>query len=329
MNRPTAPIEREPPATALDRRQLLAACAGGLAAAALGCDGQDSKRLIGRVIGAPADVPPPSPVPGGGPALELFVLGDAGLTTDAKRDVSRRMNAHAAVRPDAVLLLGDNFYFHGVSSTEDALWKEQFEDAYTLDVPFYAVLGNHDHLGDTQAQVDYSARSERWRMPAQYYTFTRPIGPGAQASMFMLDTTEIVEGGGEALEQLRWLDEQLATSRSRWKIVAGHHPVVSSGGHGPTRELARTLRPLLERHGVDAYLSGHDHDLELLRTGAQWIQVVSGAGSTTRNVRWSEETSFADARPGFVRLSVRPDELWVEFVAAADGPIFTERIAKA
>jgi acid phosphatase len=329
MNVPPTPGAGEPIATSLDRRQLLAVCAGGIAAAALGCkDG--SKDSIGRVLGAPSVVPPPNPVPPAGPSLELFAVGDVGLTTDAKRAVSRRMSEYAAAnRADAVLLLGDNFYFHGVSSTDDALWKEQFEDAYSLDAPFYAVLGNHDHLGNTQAQVEYGSRNGRWRMPAQYYTFRLPIGPDAEAAMFMLDTTAIVEGGGAAQEQLRWLERELANCKSRWRLVAGHHPVVSSGVHGPTKELADTLRPLLERFGVDVYLSGHDHDFELLRTGEHWLQVVIGAGSTTRDVRWGDQTSFADARPGFVRLSLRPADLWIEFVAAADGPVFSQRIAKA
>jgi len=59
------------------------------------------------------------------------------------------------------------------------------------------------------------------------------------------------------------------------------------------------VRPLLERYDVDLYLAGHDHDLQLLRTGSRWLQVVSGAGSAPRSTSWEDDTIYAAAQPGF------------------------------
>ena len=51
--------------------------------------------------------------------------------------------------------------------------------------------------------------------------------------------------------------------RAEYLIVAGHHPVLSAGIHGNTRYLISKLKPLLEENDVTAYLSGHDHNLQV------------------------------------------------------------------
>lgn len=45
--------------------------------------------------------------------------------------------------------------------------------------------------------------------------------------------------------------------------MAGHHPVLSAGAHGNTQYLESKLKPLLEENDVTAYLSGHDHNLQV------------------------------------------------------------------
>ena len=54
----------------------------------------------------------------------------------------------------------------------------------------------------------------------------------------------------------------LLKSRASWKIVVGHHGIVSySEKHGSQPELIR-VRLALERLGAIAYLNGHDHNLQ-------------------------------------------------------------------
>ena len=51
------------------------------------------------------------------------------------------------VAPNAFAFPGDNFYESGVDSISDDKWQTTFEaiyDAPALQVPWYAVLGNHD-----------------------------------------------------------------------------------------------------------------------------------------------------------------------------------------
>ena len=48
-----------------------------------------------------------------------------------------------------------------------------------------------------------------------------------------------------------------------WLLAARHYPIFSGGEHGNTPELHASVKPLLERYGVDAYLCGHDHTLQV------------------------------------------------------------------
>lgn len=74
-----------------------------------------------------------------------------------------------------------------------------------------------------------------------------------------------------------WLERTLANSTADYLIVAGHHPVWSVCGHGPTPLLVSRLRPLLFAHGVTAYFAGHDHCAEALVDGGVHFHVVGGA----------------------------------------------------
>jgi tartrate-resistant acid phosphatase type 5 len=55
---------------------------------------------------------------------------------------------------------------HGVKSVDDEKFHEIFEEVYKgnelLNTPWFHVLGNHDHYGNAQAQIDYTAKSNRW-----------------------------------------------------------------------------------------------------------------------------------------------------------------------
>lgn len=309
----------------MTRRQLFATAVALLVSAAVGIAfSQDpaAERAL-----PPVRVPPAKP---GQRYQRLIVLGDWGTGGKGQRQVAAamadRVRREAAALPegsgsplDRVVTTGDNFYEHGVASVDDAPWQRAFEQIYTqpeLQVPWLATLGNHDHRGDVAAQVAYTERSERWRMPARYYRVSLPLDPGRSVDLFCLDTSPLAFRNVD-MAQLDWLGKELAASTATWKLVVGHHPLYSESVRPDNLTLIRRLEPMFVKYHVDAYVAGHDHVLELLKPIRGVTYVVSGAGAGSDrpyDVRWTARTHYASTGGGFVFLRIGSDELVIEFV---------------
>jgi tartrate-resistant acid phosphatase type 5 len=260
--------------------------------------------------------------------LQFEAVGDFGTGAGGQRDVAVSMAKKAESDSISfVLVLGDNFYESGVASVNDEQWESAFEHMYdqpSLNVPFYAILGNHDYRTNPEAQVEYTNVSKRWKMPQRYFTFVRAIDDTTTSEYFCLDTNPLAYlsvGEAKSLSdtsqekrQLQWLSRQLEQSTARWKIVLGHHPLYSGGEHGDNETLQYLLEPIFTKYKVDFYLCGHDHDLELLKPIHGVTYVVSGAGSKHRDVRWRENTRFAETNLGFVFFRISANESVVEFL---------------
>jgi acid phosphatase len=297
----------------------------GLVAAAL-AHGAASAPAVGTAPTASSlSTPPPSG------ALEFLALGDWGRGgSAAQRNVASAMAEWATAHPVRfVVSTGDNFYSYGVASVTDPQWKTSFEDVYaarSLQVPWFVALGNHDARGSVEAQIEYSTRSPRWRMPARTYTFTQTAG-GARIQFFVLDTSPFLAtyrsilsrtkvSGQDPAAQRAWLEKELAASTADWKIVVGHHPIRSCGPHGDSAELVRDVLPLLERYGVAVYLNGHDHSLQHLRSdGIDFF--TSGGGSDVTRVSPDSRTVWAEATSGFIAFRLTAEAIHAAIVDAA------------
>lgn len=257
--------------------------------------------------------------------LDFFAVGCAGSGNQGQYKLAELMARSAEKQKAAfVLYLGDNFYGTGVKSVKDSQWKTKFENVFSaasLEIPFYAVLGNHDYLRNPQAQVDYTALSTRWKMPERYYTFSQTLADGTRVDFFALDTQPIHQGGGK--EQVAWLEDKLASSKADWKIVFGHHPVYTGDKlhRGKTRNVREALEPLFVKYGAQLYLSAHSHNIEVLREVSGVNYIISGAGSRPRNVYWGENTSFAYAAIGFTSLHISKESIGVQFIGLGDDPV--------
>lgn len=268
----------------------------------------------------------------GSGTLDFLVVGDWGRDgTDHQREVAIQMGKHATrTRSRCVMSVGDNFYDDGVASATDPQWRTSFEDVYTADslqVPWYVALGNHDYRGVPQAQLEYAKASPRWRMPERYYKVPGAEVDAPQVDLFFIDTSPLVHKYREKVDsviadnvasqdinaQLSWLDTQLGQSNAPWKLVIGHHTIYSGGsGHGDTPETVELIEPLLRKHGVQAYIHGHDHDLQhIRRAGIHYF--CCGAGSESRPVQPVTGTLFCRAISGFAAFQVSADSLSVEF----------------
>jgi hypothetical protein len=270
-------------------------------------------------------------------AFVFYVIGDWGRKGKYfQKDVASAMDRCAEkVKPNMIISTGDNFYTFGVKSTKDKQWKKSFENIYNgehiKDVVWYAVLGNHDHYGNEQAQIDYSQTHTRWKLPAEYYSFSTHL-PGSEIVDFVFINTQrlLRPKSAKALTQWKWIDSTLSTSRARWKFVVGHHPVYSSNPlHGDTKILIEQLKPVLEKHSVDAYFCGHDHDLQHQQpSGSRVDYFVSGAGSSLRPTASYEHTKFAQSVAGFAVVAISHNQLFFWFIDKDDNIIYRYQMQK-
>ena len=143
------------------------------------------------------------------------------------------------VGPDFIVAAGDVHHFDGVASVNDPLWMTNYELIYShpeLMLDWYAINGNHEYRGNTQAVLDYSDVSRRWNADSYYYTTVVEAGNEEMLLVF-IDTTPLIDKyrkesdkypdavKSSIEDQLKWLDKTLSESTQKWKVVVGHHPV--------------------------------------------------------------------------------------------------------
>lgn len=275
-----------------------------------------------------------------GHELAFLVVGDWGHPRENAntRKVAAQMGIVAeTLRSDFVVSVGDNFYERGVDGIDDPLWRQAFEDVYTaasLQCPWYAVLGNHDYHGNVDAEIAYEKVDPRWHMPGRYYSRRERLSDGGAADFFYLDTYPIARlswidswlaAGREIDKQVAWLERGLATSDATWKIVIGHHPIYSGGKHGNSERLLDRVKPLLDRYGVQAYISGHDHDLQhIVADNVHYL--VCGSGSTARETGTTFGTRYAAAQLGFMAATMSPGEMEISFVDELGARVYSALI---
>ncbi len=283
------------------------------------------KRLL-LLIGLAASLVASGATPG--PA-DFLMIGDWGRDPvrqpalhAQQRQVADGMGRFASglARPlTAVLALGDNQY-DGVPSAEDPLFRSAFEEVYAapgLQVPFWAALGNHEYSGSVHGQLRYAAEkrgSGRWTQPARYWSKVVTLGDGSRAKFVFLDTSVFIrkyrekEGFSDIAQQdpaaqLAWLEHELAEPGMAWRIAVGHHPIWSNGLHGDSEDMARDVLPVLRRHKVPLYLSGHDHHPEVIRKGpGDPLQVIAGHASEVRGLNGDRDALHQGQYLGFGSL---------------------------
>ena len=248
----------------------------------------------------------------------------------------------AIVHPEFVAALGDVHHFMGVQSVNDPLWTTNFERVYShpeLMIPWYPVLGNHEYRGNTQAVLDYAKVSRRWQMPSRYYSKTVAINDSVAMLLLFIDTTPLIskyrkDSTSEASKQtitnqLEWIDSTLAASTARWKVVMGHHPVYSGTLKSASEQadLQRLLLPMLDKHGVTAYICGHIHSYQHIAVPSSSVEfVVSSSGSLAREVVSCPGMVASSAQPGFLVCSATGGSISLAFIGK-DGRVI-DRIVR-
>ncbi len=237
-------------------------------------------------------------------SFHFAVIGDSGTGERPEYDVAERLaEFHQKFKFDTVLMMGDNMY--GSQKPKDFVKK--FEAPYKplLDagVKFYATLGNHDDPNQRSYKL-FNMGGER------YYTFK----PRNGIRFFSLDSNYMDK------EQLSWLEKELDSSGSDWKIAFFHHPLYSSGGkHGSDVQLRGVLEPLFLKHEVSVVLAGHDHFYERIKPQRGITYFVIGGSAKLREgnvVTRSELTGKSfDTDRSFVLMEIDGDTLYFQAIS--------------
>jgi hypothetical protein len=257
--------------------------------------------------------------------INLLAMGDWGNGSDRQRRTARALADYvrsSEQKFDGIILCGDNFYVK-LRGVDDPQWRTLFEDMYdkgVLDFPFYAVLGNHDYeSGKDVIELEYARKNpdSRFTMPSRWYRIDFPKDDPL-VTVFMLDSCRDLLRRELWQAQNQWLRDQLRDrdSLGKWVICAAHHPMFSNGDHGDIGALQKTWGAVMEEHGVDFYVCGHDHDLQHLQI-PNWDMsfiLAGGGGAGVRPMRNDRRGPFSRSAHGFAHLRVTPEKTTVKFI---------------
>jgi hypothetical protein len=256
-------------------------------------------------------------------AVNFIVANDLGRNGYYDQKPVAQIMAYTAEQMDVELIAaaGDVHHFGGVAGVNDPLWMTNYELIYDhpeLMIDWYAICGNHEYRGNTQAVLDYAQVSRRWNIPSRYYTRVVNSGDGASCRLVFIDTTPLIDKyrndtltypdacRQDASLQLQWIDSVLNASTEKWKIVIGHHPVYAytKKEDSEREDLQTRLAPLLEKHRIDVYFCGHIHNFQHIQPHASTVNyVVNSAGSLARPAEAGEGTQFCSGDAGFTLCS--------------------------
>ena len=217
-----------------------------------------------------------------GDSVVFAVIGDYGDNNNHEQAVADLVNSW---NPDLIITTGDNNYDYGLASTiADNIGKYYGDYIYNPDAPmnqqthgkasssrwnrFFPSPGNHDYynLAGLSPYLSY------FSLPGneQFYDFV--WGP---VHFFSLNSGRAGNLSPND-EQMTWLNERLALSKSSWKIAYFHHPPYSTSNHGNHQDWQLPWRD----RGFTAVFSGHDHVFERIQKKGQadfsWF--VNGVG---------------------------------------------------
>lgn len=248
---------------------------------------------------------------------EICIVGDTGTGDSKQYEVAAAMYKSGC---KTILHTGDVIYERGVQSETDFQWKSKFEDPNAVLIQsgaeFYMSMGNHDHSAGKKDKIKsihkaYANKNAFYKFFNLYYNFK--IG---NTCFWAVDTDSFDE-----VQEKEIFNSMSNSKDCDWKIVFGHHPIISSGKHGdakPKSFLKKRLAPILTDY-ADIYFAGHDHNLAdegFYPDANGFRQLISGAGAKLRPVKSCSQTGcvYAESKLGFVKALIKSDSIIVDYI---------------
>ena len=260
-------------------------------------------------------------------AVSIKLVGDVGLRGEIQFDVAQSIeysirNSKRSKQHPLVLVVGDWVYPRGPedqSHEEEKRVQGEVLNVYhnlTKKCSVRGVLGNHEY-GDQKKAADpgvfMDLANKNGIQLSRYGRHTIESNNFA-VDVFLLDSTVIAVDD----KQVQWISKEIAksidkeehTGKKTWRIVTSHHPIVSFGMHSCETTY---LGELFDTSHIDLWLSGHEHDIEIIPARSNSPPtVVSGTGSTYRQIDHQPDAMFLSSKPGFVNVQVDQHDIQIK-----------------
>lgn len=196
-------------------------------------------------------------------AFSFIYFGD--IQNDIKSlgsRILRQAYTHLGNEAKFMLFVGDL-----VTKSTDNNWGEFFYagDWILGSLPSVPTAGNHEY---TRANNDKGYLfSTHW---SKIYSMPQnpPLPEYQDRSYYFdyqgirfisLDSYTLKKENRNLPTIINWLETTLENNPHEWSIVFTHYPIYSCSSGRDSEEYRDILRPVLEAHGVDLVLQGHDH----------------------------------------------------------------------
>jgi len=247
-------------------------------------------------------------------SVRFLVIGDSGTGGSEEYETSAQIVKWRQQFPFTfAIMLGDNMY--GSERPQD--FAKKFERPYQplLDakVEFHAALGNHDD----QNQIYYKPFNLGGK---RYRTFKK-----GDVRFFVIDSNYLDP------EQLKWLEGELRSAGSDWKIAYFHHPMYTSATRGPVIDLRAALEPLFVKYRVDVVFNGHEHLYERIYPQKGIYYFTEGGSAKLRagdNTKTPLTAAGFDRDRSFMLVEIAGDELFFQTISRKGATIDSGVLAR-
>jgi hypothetical protein len=211
-------------------------------------------------------------------ALRVAVISDMNGSygsTSYERSVDEAVQRIAELRPDLVISTGDmvagqRLHPPLAAPAVAAMWTafnaKVSGPLAKARIPLAVTPGNHDASAYASFALEREAYREQWlaHRPAVDFVDSAdyPFHYAFAMDGVLFISLDVTKVGALEPTQKRWLDDLLSkqAGRYRQRVVFSHLPVYPFAQGRETEVSAdHELEALLERHGVEMYLSGHHH----------------------------------------------------------------------
>jgi hypothetical protein len=207
----------------------------------------------------------------------------------------------------------------------------------------HTALGNHDvgyslscfvngklppRTSRLKACLEVAHQGPAWNMPGRHFVVDTPTA----RFIFFDSNTLAMDGYAFSFdEELAFVKEALAGCGERRCFLASHHMAVTAGTHQPetlSPVYRERVRRIEEAGRIDAWLAGHDHDMQHARTAKGYDVFVAGSSAKTRIERFGPEPApgarlrFGSTAWGFAVLEIFPTGWSMRFVDERREPLY-------